>query len=286
MVSAVASPVKAGYARRVTPRSPALQTIDVTKTYAPSVRALDGVDLSVARGETVALVGESGSGKTTLLRLFNRTVEPSSGTVRVEGRDAAELDPIELRRHTGFVQQEGGLLPHWDVARNVALVPSLLGWERARTSERVDELMTLVGLEPRAYRGRYPRELSGGQRQRVAFARALASDPDVILLDEPFGALDALTRQELQREFEKLRARLHKTMLLVTHDLAEAFRLADRVAVMKSGHILQLGTGRELRERPADDYVRDLLSRGLTAASSPSRKRTSPNSVRERDRTP
>jgi len=221
--------------------------------------ALQGVDLTVATGETVVLIGESGCGKTTLLRMFNRLEEPSAGVVRVGGADAATQDPIDLRRRTGYVQQEGGLLPHWTVGRNVELVPTLLGWPVARKRSRADELLGLVGLDPGLYRKRYPRELSGGQRQRVAFARAMVSDPDVVLLDEPFGALDALTRLELQAEFLRLARRLQKTMLLVTHDLAEAFRLGDRIAVMKSGRILQVADRRTLHESPVDDYVRSLL---------------------------
>jgi len=240
---------------------PVLEARRVAKRYPSGVEALCGVDLSVSAGETVALIGQSGSGKTTLLRLFNRLEEPTAGEVLARGRPVASLDPIELRRRAGYVQQEGGLLPHWTIERNVALVPALLGWPAGRRRERVDALLELVGLEPPRYRGRYPRELSGGQRQRVAFARALAADPDVVLLDEPFGALDALTRLELQEQFLLLRRRLSKTMLLVTHDIDEAFRLADRIGVMREGRLLQLGRRRALLEAPADDYVRRLVDR-------------------------
>jgi len=238
---------------------PALEARGVEKAYPGGVRALDGIDLRVRSGETLALIGESGCGKTTLLRLFNRMVEPTRGEVRVHGRPVAGTDPIALRRRTGYVQQEGGLLPHWTVSRNVALVPTLLRREGSWIRERVRSLLDLVGLDPDRFGARYPRELSGGQRQRVAFARALAADPGVILLDEPFGALDAITRTEMQQEFLRLKERLHKTMVLVTHDLREAFRLGDRIAVMKEGRILQAGSPVELRERPADAYVRDLV---------------------------
>jgi len=235
----------------------------VAKVYEGPVHALRGVDLEVGEGETIALVGESGSGKTTLLRMFNRLEEPTAGEVLIRGRDLRGVDPIELRRSTGYVQQEGGLLPHWTVGRNVELVPELLGWTVGRRKERAEHLLGLVGLDAAVYRGRYPVELSGGERQRVAFARALAADPEVVLLDEPFGALDALTRLELQAEFLGLKGRLGKTMLLVTHDLAEAFRLADRVAVMKRGKLLQVGRAEELRGRPADPYVARLIELGL-----------------------
>ena len=239
--------------------TPALEAAGVTKTFPDGTTALAGVSVTVAPGETVALVGESGSGKTTLLRMFNRMAEPTAGTVHVEGRSVAEADPIALRRHIGYVPQDGGLLPHWRVQRNVELVPRLLGWDETRRRERAREMLELVGLSPEVHGERYPAELSGGQRQRVAFARALAADPPILLLDEPFGALDTLTRRELHRQFLDLRARLPKTMVLVTHDLREAFRLADRIGVMKQGHLLQLGPAEELKERPADEYVRELL---------------------------
>jgi osmoprotectant transport system ATP-binding protein len=250
----------------MTGAAPILEARGVVKRYPDGTEALAGVDLTVAFGETVALVGESGSGKTTLLRLFNRMVEPTAGEVRVRGRPATVQDPIALRRGIGYVQQEGGLLPHWTVARNVALVPRLLGpergWGRERLRGRVHEVLELVGLPLAHYGERFPRDLSGGQRQRVALARALAAEPELVLLDEPFGALDALTRLELQREFGALRQRLGKTMVIVTHDLREAFRLADRVAVMRGGRVLRVGTPEELAREPGDGYVAALLEVG------------------------
>ena len=221
--------------------------------------ALDNVSLDVWRGESVVLVGESGSGKTTLLRCFNRLVDPDTGRIRIEETNAAALDPIALRRRVGYVPQDGGLLPHWRVQRNVELVPWLRGVENAR--ELATEALQLVGLDPAVFAERWPRELSGGQRQRVAVARALAAKPDIILLDEPFGALDAITRVELQTTFDQVRRTLGVTSVLVTHDLHEAFDLADRVVVMRQGRVEQVATARELQQAPAGEYVRELLLR-------------------------
>lgn len=223
------------------------------------VSALAAAFLSVAEGECLALVGESGSGKTTLLRMFNRMVVPDDGSVWVEGRNVADVDPIEVRRNVGYVQQEGGLLPHWTVLKNAALVPRLRDLPDA--NERARSALQLVGLDPTTYGSRWPRELSGGQRQRVALARALAARPRVVLLDEPFGALDAITRSELQTAFSDLVRRLGVTVLLVTHDLREASLLADRVAVLHSGRIEQTGTPEELRRAPATAYVEELFDR-------------------------
>jgi osmoprotectant transport system ATP-binding protein len=240
-----------------------------------SIVALDDVSITVPSGTTLVLIGESGCGKSTLLRLFNHLVEPDAGAAYVRGADVATVDAVALRRSIGYVPQDDGLLPHWTVARNVCLVPELEGWTNSRKRERSDELLELVGLEPSSFRDRHPHELSGGQRQRVAFARALAIDPDVVLLDEPFGALDAITRLDLQDEFEHIRSRVSSTMLLVTHDVHEAFRLGDRVAVMRHGRILVVATPDELRaEAPAGisagedhapdrEYVVSLVNRGL-----------------------
>lgn len=236
--------------------APALEARGVTMTYG-HVRALAGVSARVARGECLALVGESGSGKTTLLRCFNRMVEPDGGTVFRDGRPVLEMDPVDLRRRTGYVQQEGGLIPHWTILRNASLVPVLLGMDDAE--RRGTEALARVGLPPDRFGHRRPRQLSGGQRQRAAIARAIAADPRVLLLDEPFGALDAITRARLRRWFDELRRRLGIATLLVTHDLHEAVELSDRVAVLKDGRVEQAAPPAELMEAPASDYVAELL---------------------------
>ena len=205
------------------------------------------LNLTVERGETLVLLGESGCGKTTTLKLVNRLFEPSGGEVKVEGKTTSAWDPIALRRRIGYVIQEGGLFPHFTIARNVGLVPSLAGWEQGRIDERVRELLSLVGLDPDRFAERYPRELSGGQRQRVGVARALAADPPLLLLDEPFGALDPLTRASLQREFADLTRRLCKTAILVTHDVREALILASRIGLMHKGRLLLLETPERFR---------------------------------------
>jgi osmoprotectant transport system ATP-binding protein len=235
-----------------------LQAERVSRRYG-QVLALDSVSIGVRRAECVALIGESGSGKTTLLRCFNRLVDPDQGRVLVDGVDAAGLDPIALRRRIGYVPQDGGLLPHWRVRRNVELVP----WLRREPDRRelAQRALALVGLEPSLFADRWPRELSGGQRQRVAVARALAASPDVILLDEPFGALDAITRADLQVAFDGVRRGLRVSAVLVTHDLNEAFLLADRIVVLRQGRIEQDASPMQLREAPATEYVRELLLR-------------------------
>jgi osmoprotectant transport system ATP-binding protein len=203
---------------------------------------ISDLNLTVERGETLVLLGESGCGKTTTLKLVNRLLLPTAGEVAVEGKPTTAWDAIELRRHIGYVIQEGGLFPHFSIARNVGLVPSLLSWDAAKIDERVRELLKLVGLDPERFAERYPRELSGGQRQRVGVARALAADPPLLLLDEPFGALDPLTRASLQREFADLSRRLGKTAILVTHDVREALTLGDRIGLMHKGQLLLLET--------------------------------------------
>ncbi|HEX5829815.1 MAG TPA: ATP-binding cassette domain-containing protein [Gemmatimonadaceae bacterium] len=235
----------------------------VGKRYASTV-ALAELSLDVHRGELVALVGESGAGKSTLLRCFNRLVEPDEGVVLVDGVDARSLDPVALRRRMGYVPQDGGLLPHWTVRRNAALVPWLRG--DADAGRRAERALQRVGLAPDRFGERRPAALSGGERQRVALARALAADPDVVLLDEPFGALDALTRADAQTLLLTLRRELHPTAVLVTHDLREALRLADRVAVLRGGRLEQVGPPAVLTSAPATPYVAALLRRiGLSS---------------------
>lgn len=227
------------------------------KRYGDAV-ALDGVSLRIGAGECVALVGESGSGKTTLLRTINRLTALDRGRVAVRGEPVERLDPVALRRSIGYVQQDGGLIPHWTCLANAALVPSLLGQRYAELRGR--RALDAAGLDAAVFAGRYPRELSGGQRQRVAIARAMAAEPDILLLDEPFGALDAITRHEAQQAFIALRTSARVTAVLVTHDLGEALRVASRVAVMRAGRIVMEAPAGELAER-ATGYAAELLAR-------------------------
>ncbi|WP_232630048.1 ABC transporter ATP-binding protein [Methylobacterium sp. Leaf118] len=224
--------------------------------------AIEGLDLTVPEGLTLALIGPSGCGKSTTLRMVNRLVEPDTGRILLAGRDVAASDPVTLRRGIGYVIQGVGLFPHRSVGENVATVPELLGWTRARIAERVDALLTLVGLDPARYRDRRPDALSGGQRQRVGVARALAADPPVLLMDEPFGAVDPVTRSRLQDEIRTILRSLGKTVILVTHDIGEAMRMGDRIAVMHDGRLVQSSTPEALLAAPADAFTERFLGSG------------------------
>ncbi|MBY8869308.1 betaine/proline/choline family ABC transporter ATP-binding protein [Streptomyces sennicomposti] len=241
----------------------------VTKRYPDGTTAVDGLSFEVAEGELVTLVGPSGCGKTTTMMMVNRLVEPTSGRVLVGGEDIAGLDPVRLRRRIGYVIQQVGLFPHRTVLDNTATVPALLGWKKARARARAAELLDLVGLDPKTYGPRYPRQLSGGQRQRVGVARALAADPEVLLMDEPFGAVDPVVREQLQDEFLRMQAAVRKTVLLVTHDIEEAVRLGDRIAVYGQGRIEQLDTPGAVLGSPATPYVAGFVGadRGLKRLS-------------------
>jgi osmoprotectant transport system ATP-binding protein len=234
----------------------------VVKEYEQGKRVVDDVSLNVERGAFVVLLGPSGCGKTTLLKTVNRLIEPTSGTITVNGVDARSLEPTELRRGIGYVIQQIGLFPHMRVAENVAVVPSLLGWPKDRISARVEEMLELVRLPAAQFGERFPRALSGGQQQRVGLARALAADPAILLMDEPFGALDAIERTRLQGELAALHQQLRKTVLFVTHDVDEALRLADAIVVMRAGRVVQYGRPREILARPADPFVATLVNAG------------------------
>ncbi len=230
----------------------------VSKTYGTTV-AVDDISLRVEPGELVVLLGGSGSGKTTTLKMVNRLIEPTSGMIRVAGEDVTRLEPHVLRRRIGYVFQRIGLFPHLTVAENIGITPSLLGWDAARIRAKVDSLLALVDLDQAGIHERLPHELSGGQAQRVAVARALAAEPPVLLFDEPFGALDAITRDRLQRSLLRIKKQLGFSGLFVTHDVVEALLLGDRIGVMHDGKLLQLAPGRELVQSPADDYVAELV---------------------------
>ncbi|MHA6494187.1 ABC transporter ATP-binding protein [Pseudomonas borbori] len=241
---------------------------NVSKTFG-SIRAVDSISLTVQPGELCVLVGTSGCGKSTSLRMINRLIEHSAGSIRIDGEDIDRIDPQQLRRRIGYVIQSTGLFPHWTVARNIAVVPSLLGWPAARVQARVDELLHLLGLEPAEFAGKYPSQLSGGQAQRVGVARALAGDPDILLMDEPFGALDPITRDSLQNELLRIQQQVAKTIVFVTHDMDEALKLATRIVVMDKGRIVQQDSPQALLAKPANAFVETLLGgqeRGLKQA--------------------
>ena len=242
-----------------TEAEPTVAWVGAGKAYPDGFEAVRAVSLEVARGDCLAILGSSGSGKTTLLKMVNRLIEPTSGEVRVEGRPTRDWDPIALRRSIGYVIQEVGLMPHLSILANVGLVPKLQGRPRSDWEEAARSHLALVGLAPERFGRLRPHQLSGGQRQRVGVARALAADPNLILMDEPFGALDPITRRELQDEFRRLQTRLHKTVIVVTHDVREAIRIADRLALMSEGRLVQHGTAADFLERPATPFVRDFF---------------------------
>ncbi len=227
----------------------------------PAVRDLT---FEVPEGAVCVLVGPSGCGKTTILKMVNRLIDPTSGTISVAGRNILDVDPVDLRRGIGYVIQQIGLFPHMTIAENIATVPRLLKWGEARIARRVDELLDLVGMDPATYRHRFPRQLSGGQAQRVGVARALAADPPVMLMDEPFGAIDPIARQYLQDEFLKIQRRIRKTILFVTHDIDEAFKMGDCLSVLRDGRLEQFGTPDEILSRPAGDFVTTFVGAGRT----------------------
>ncbi len=242
----------------------------VTKRYGDGPTAVTDLSLTIRAGEICVLVGPSGCGKTTTMKMVNRLVEPTSGRVMIDGEDVASLPPVELRRRIGYVIQHVGLFPHLTIADNVAVVPRLLGWPAARITARTEELLDLVGLEPGTYGTRYPAALSGGERQRVGVARAMAADPTVLLMDEPFGAVDPIRRERLQNEFLRLQARLHKTIVFVTHDVDEAIKMADRIAILQVGGVLaQYDTPDQILGAPTSPFVEHFVGadRGLKRLS-------------------
>lgn len=232
---------------------------DVCKLYPGGVVAVDHLSLEMDEGECVVLLGPSGCGKTTTLRMINRLITPTSGEVYVEGENVKHIDPIELRRRIGYVIQGIGLLPHMTIGQNISLVPKLMGWPKSRRQERADELLETVGLQPSEYRHKYPHQLSGGQQQRIGVARGLAADPHILLMDEPFGALDPITRAQLQDEFLNLVQKVKNTIVFVTHDMDEALKLADRIALMKDGALRQYAKPLDILRNPADDFVVDFM---------------------------
>jgi osmoprotectant transport system ATP-binding protein len=243
---------------------PMIRLDALTKRYpGQALPAVDAISLDVEAGEIVVFVGPSGCGKTTTLKMINRIIEPTSGRIVLEGEDVTRSDPDQLRRRIGYVIQQIGLFPHMTIAQNVGMVPGLLGWDRRRVGERVDELLALVGLEPSEFRSRYPKELSGGQRQRVGVARAMGGDPPVMLMDEPFGAIDPITRDRLQNEFLRIQADVRKTIVFVTHDIDEAIKMGDRIVILAAdSHIAQYDTPEAILTSPANGFVEDFIGSG------------------------
>lgn len=231
----------------------------VTKSYADGVQAVKSLQLEIHKGEFFVLIGPSGCGKTTTLKMVNRLIDPSEGSIWINDQDIAHVNIHELRWNIGYVLQQIALFPHLSIAENIAIVPELKKWEKERINSRVDELLAMVGLEPKIYRDRKPAELSGGEQQRIGVARALAADPPIILMDEPFSALDPISREKLQNDILQLQKSIHKTIVFVTHDMQEALKLGDRICLMKQGEVIQVGTKDELVENPVNDFVREFV---------------------------
>lgn len=234
---------------------------NVSKTYPDGFQAVKSVSFEIETGEFIVLIGPSGSGKTTTMKMINRLVPHTGGNIWMNGKDISKIDPVALRRHIGYVIQQVGLFPHYTIEENIGLIPSLLGWDREKKRKRVSELLQMVDLDPALFAKRYPKELSGGQQQRVGVARALAADPEIILLDEPFGALDPITREQLQDELLRLQREVKKTIVFVTHDMDEALKMGDRIAIMKDGALLQFDTPEKLLKEPAHGFVEEFIGK-------------------------
>jgi len=260
------SPKSPSSSSSTSPSTVMIELDELTKKFpGQSKPAVDRLNLQVQAGEIVVFVGPSGCGKTTSMELINRLIEPTSGRIVLDGDDVTKSDPDELRRRIGYVIQEAGLLPHRTIAQNIATVPKLLGWKKGRIEERVTELLGMVGMDPTMYAKRYPKELSGGQRQRVGVARAMAADPTVMLMDEPFGAIDPITRERLQNEFLRLQTQIQKTIIFVTHDIDEAIKMGDKIVILRdASHIAQYDTPENILTNPADEYVSDFIGSGAS----------------------
>jgi osmoprotectant transport system ATP-binding protein len=243
------------------PMESMVEFVNVSKTYKNGFQPVKSLSFRVQRGEFLVLIGPSGCGKTTTLKMINRLIPHTSGTITVNGKNIAKQNTVELRRNIGYVIQQIGLFPHYTIEDNIALVPALKGWDRRKIRQRVEELLHLVGLDPAVFAKRYPKELSGGQQQRVGVARAMAADPELVLMDEPFGALDPITREQLQDEFLRLQKELGKTVIFVTHDMDEAIRMGDRIAILKDGELLQLDTPERLLTHPVHGFVEQFIGK-------------------------
>jgi osmoprotectant transport system ATP-binding protein len=245
---------------------------NVKKRYEDGFEAIKGISFMIQKGELVTIIGPSGCGKTTALKMINKLIEPSDGTILVNGEDIQKKDPVELRRNIGYVIQQIGLIPHMTIAENISLIPKLKGWKKEKYEKRVDELLEIVGLDSRQYRNKYPLELSGGQQQRVGVVRALAAEPPIVLMDEPFSSLDPISREQLQEELKGLQKKIKKTIVFVTHDMDEALKISDRIAIMKEGRIIQFDTPQKILQTPANDFVQEFIGNRInpsrTSASS------------------